>query len=60
MMATEAKTSIQKKLNWDYAKEIGKVVGYASLGLLLIIGTVAAIQSIRERLRKLRLEADNA
>ena len=47
-------------MNWDYAKEVGKVVGYASLALLLLVGTAATISNIRERLRKLRLEADNA
>ena len=60
MMATNVKDSIISKLNWDYAKECFKIVGYASMALGCVLLSTAAISLVREKLRELRLKADNA
>lgn len=60
MMASQAKDSIISKLNWDYAKECFKVVGYATLALSCVFLSTACISLIRDRLRELRLAVDNA
>ena len=60
MMASQAKDSLISKLNWDYAKECFKVVGYATLALSCVFLSSVCISLIRDRLRELRLAADNA
>lgn len=46
MMASQAKDSIESKLNWDYAKDCGRIVAYACAAMALGLLAAGAVKFI--------------